>query len=252
MARGYEGAFGRMVNAPYVWLPLCAIFLLGLLRLAAPVPARAPRPAGAGRGLRGLPLLLQPRARSGSRSRSPTRRSSTCSAARSGSASAAADRGCRLASVRCRSSGSRSPPSSCSASASALNVADSNVIDVGYAGVIGADRIADGEPLYGDFPEDNQPGDTYGPVAYYAYVPFEQAAPVDGELGRPAGRPRRRDLLRPGDRGAPLLARTQRLRRGDREAAASASCSPSPGQHAHTRHSRWSRTQTTPLSRSCW
>ena len=32
-----------------------------------------------------------------------------------------------------------------SGSASALNVADSNVIDVGYAGVIGADRIADGD-----------------------------------------------------------------------------------------------------------
>ena len=31
MARGYPGAFGRKVNAPYVWLPLCAIFVLGLL-----------------------------------------------------------------------------------------------------------------------------------------------------------------------------------------------------------------------------
>ena len=31
MARGYPGAFGRMVNAPYIWLPLCAIFVLGLL-----------------------------------------------------------------------------------------------------------------------------------------------------------------------------------------------------------------------------
>ena len=25
------GAFGRKVNAPYVWLPLCAIFFFGLL-----------------------------------------------------------------------------------------------------------------------------------------------------------------------------------------------------------------------------
>ena len=31
MARGYEGAFGRKLNAPYIWLPLCAIFVLGLL-----------------------------------------------------------------------------------------------------------------------------------------------------------------------------------------------------------------------------
>ena len=58
-----------------------------------------------------------------------------------------------------------------------LNVADSNVIDVGYSGVIGADRIADGETLYGNFPDDNHSGDTYGPIAYYAYVPFEQVFP---------------------------------------------------------------------------
>jgi hypothetical protein len=61
-----------------------------------------------------------------------------------------------------------------------LNVLDSNVIDVGYAGVIGADRIADGEQLWGNFPKDNEHGDTYGPVNYVAYVPFEQALPWDG------------------------------------------------------------------------
>ena len=31
MARGYSGAFGHKLNAPYVFLPLCAIFLLGLV-----------------------------------------------------------------------------------------------------------------------------------------------------------------------------------------------------------------------------
>ena len=56
----------------------------------------------------------------------------------------------------------------------ALNVTDSNVIDVGYAGVIGAQRTVAGEPLYGSFPSDNEHGDTYGPVNYEAYVPFEQ------------------------------------------------------------------------------
>jgi hypothetical protein len=61
-----------------------------------------------------------------------------------------------------------------------LNVADSNVIDVGYAGVIGADRLADGHTLWGAFPNDNQHGDTYGPVNYAAYVPFEQALPWSG------------------------------------------------------------------------
>ncbi len=31
MARGYSGAFGHKLNAPYVFLPLCLIFLLGLV-----------------------------------------------------------------------------------------------------------------------------------------------------------------------------------------------------------------------------
>src|SRR6476659_7975675 len=31
MARGYSGAFGHRLNAPYVFLPLCAFFLVGLL-----------------------------------------------------------------------------------------------------------------------------------------------------------------------------------------------------------------------------
>jgi hypothetical protein len=80
-----------------------------------------------------------------------------------------------------------------------LNVRQSNVIDVGYAGVIGADRLAHGVFPYGHFPvEDdlkacgpadsageirdriqtngrcesaNPLGDTYGPVAYAAYLP---------------------------------------------------------------------------------
>ena len=54
------------------------------------------------------------------------------------------------------------------------------MIDVGYAGVIGADRLAHGKPLYGNFPKDNEHGDTYGPVNYEAYVPFEQALPWSG------------------------------------------------------------------------
>jgi hypothetical protein len=72
------------------------------------------------------------------------------------------------------------------------------VIDVGYAGVIGADRIVDGRIPYGTMPTEegkpcgpaasdgeirdriqtngrcesaNPSGDTYGPVAYLAYVP---------------------------------------------------------------------------------
>src|SRR2546430_17624876 len=80
-----------------------------------------------------------------------------------------------------------------------LNVENSNVIDVGYSGVVGAERISSGESPYGNFPvedsrkacgpadEDgeirdrvqtngrcesaNPQGDTYGPVAYEAYLP---------------------------------------------------------------------------------
>src|SRR5262249_19888339 len=80
-----------------------------------------------------------------------------------------------------------------------LNVRDSNVIDVGYSGVIGAERIWNGQSPYDKFPvEDDRPkwglanasgevreriqttgrcesangrGDTYGPVAYEAYLP---------------------------------------------------------------------------------
>jgi hypothetical protein len=61
-----------------------------------------------------------------------------------------------------------------------LNLTASNVIDVGYSGVIGADRLTHGEDLYGSFPDDNRSGDTYGPVTYYSYVPFEQAFPWSG------------------------------------------------------------------------
>jgi glycosyl transferase family 87 len=62
-----------------------------------------------------------------------------------------------------------------------LNLTSSNVIDVGYSGVIGADRITHGEDLYGQFPSDNVSGDTYGPVNYYAYVPFELLFPWSGK-----------------------------------------------------------------------
>ena len=57
------------------------------------------------------------------------------------------------------------------------------MIDVGYAGVIGAERITHGEPIYGEgaFPDDNPTGDTYGPANYYAYVPFEAVLPWSGE-----------------------------------------------------------------------
>ncbi len=88
-----------------------------------------------------------------------------------------------------------------------LNVNASNVIDVGYSGVIGADRLADGTPLYGHFPKDDDHGDTYGPVAYEAYVPFEQALPWSGKWDDLPRRPRRGDRLRPADAALPVPGR---------------------------------------------
>jgi hypothetical protein len=80
-----------------------------------------------------------------------------------------------------------------------LNVERSNVIDVGYSGVIGAERIVNGTAPWGNFPVEhtrkacgprdasgeirnwiqtngrcesaNPEGDTYGPVAYESYIP---------------------------------------------------------------------------------
>jgi hypothetical protein len=59
-----------------------------------------------------------------------------------------------------------------------LNAFDSNVIDVGYAGVLGADRIAHGLTLYG-WNLDWHPN-TYGPITYIAYMPFELIWPNHG------------------------------------------------------------------------
>ena len=60
----------------------------------------------------------------------------------------------------------------------ALNVADSNVIDVGYASVVGADRIVQNEELYTD---NDVHGDAYGPFNYVAYLPFEAVLPWSGK-----------------------------------------------------------------------
>lgn len=64
-----------------------------------------------------------------------------------------------------------------------MNVVDSQVIDIGFANVVGADRIADGEEVYdGHFTPLIDRGDSYAPVSYLSYVPFEQALPWDGGL----------------------------------------------------------------------
>jgi hypothetical protein len=175
MARGSPGAFGRHSNALYVWLPLCLLFiapffnfrrpfsmlhldLLVLLSLSVSLAFFNNAHIYASVPLAYPPLLYLL---------------------------------ARMLALLRRTRGGESPrpgplrllvPAPWLAVGVifllgfrvALNVTDSNVIDVGYAGVIGAQRIAHDEPLYGSFPVDNERGDTYGPVNYEAYVPFEQ------------------------------------------------------------------------------
>jgi hypothetical protein len=181
MARGYPGAFGRHVNALYIWLPLCALFMLPFVNFRRPfsllhldllvllsfsvslaffnhahIYASVPLAYPPLLYLLARMLALLARGRSGPRASHHPR--------------------------------GRPPPLRLLVPTPwlalgvvfllgfriALNVTDSNVIDVGYAGVIGAQRIVDGKSLYGGYPANNEHGDTYGPVNYELYVPFEQ------------------------------------------------------------------------------
>ena len=178
MARGYEGAFGRKLNAPYVWIPLCVLFLLPFVDPRRPfrllhldlliLLAFGVSHLFFNRGEIGVsvplvyPVLLYLLARllwSGMRPRErPQRLIPLVPIAW------LAFGLIFLVTFRV-----------------GLNLTDSNVIDVGYAGVIGADRIADGEGLYGPgFAPDVEHGDTYGPLTYLSYVPFEQLLPWSG------------------------------------------------------------------------
>src|SRR3954469_3475483 len=60
---------------------------------------------------------------------------------------------------------------------------EGKVIDVGLAGVIGADRLFKGDQVYGPDSSSGIPirGDVYGPVNYISYVPFELAFPWSGD-----------------------------------------------------------------------
>jgi hypothetical protein len=176
MARGYSGAFGHKLNAPYVFLPLCLIFLLGLVdwrrrwrvanldllvllgfgvshyffnraNIGVSVPLVYPVLVYLlGRslwiGLRGVGEGLRP-----------------VWPVMWMIVAALFLMGFRVG----------------------LNVADAGAIDVGYAGVVGADRITHGEPIYDNFPDGISSGDTYGPVNYLSYVPFEAIWPWSGE-----------------------------------------------------------------------
>jgi hypothetical protein len=196
MARGREGAFGgKTLNKPYVWLAFCLVFLLGLADLRRPLSLRnldllvlvgfSISLAFFNRGeiFRSVPLAYPPLVYLLARSLWVGLR-------------------------RCESPLRPVWPTWAIAAAAVfllgfrigLNVeTPRGVIDVGFAGVIGADRILEGQAPYGHMPtrgalepcgpkdEDgqvrdriqtngrcesaNEHGDTYGPVSYVAYVP---------------------------------------------------------------------------------
>jgi hypothetical protein len=178
MARGYPGAFGRIVNAPWVWIPMALLFVAPFLR----------------RPWRMLHLdLLVLSAFSASTAFFNAARIDVAVPLLYPLLAYLLARMLWIGLRRRPEPGPAEPlrllvPVTWLAVAVifligfriALNVTSSNVIDVGYAGVIGADRLVDGTPLYGAFPSDNSMGDTYGPVVYLAYVPFEQAMSWSG------------------------------------------------------------------------
>ena len=195
MARGIPGAFGgKQINSVPVWIAFCAIFLLGLGDLRRPFSLRNLDLIALlsfsvslwffdhGLIFTSVPLVYPGLVYLIARS--------------------------VVVGVRGRAAGSAAPVWPVWALAAAtvflggfrigLNLGDSNVIDVGYSGVIGAQRIASAQAPWGHFPVDtgkpcsargrdgtypyqiqangrceapDQNGDTYGPVAYEAYLP---------------------------------------------------------------------------------
>jgi hypothetical protein len=196
MARGYPGAFGgKEINSAAVWLGFCALFFIGLADLRRPLSMRnldllallsfsvSLWYFNRGDIFTSVPLVYPPllyllgrMVWSGWRGRL-------------GTGSVPVWPVWLLAAATVFAAGFRV----------GLNVQSSNVIDVGYSGVVGADRIWHGQSPYGHFPvEDslkacgpsdtdgeirnriqtngrcesaNPQGDTYGPVAYETYLP---------------------------------------------------------------------------------
>jgi hypothetical protein len=195
MARGSPGAFGgRQINSWPIWLGFCVLFLVGLGDLRRPLSVRNVDLLvlvsfsvslwffNRGDIFTAVPLAYPPMAYLLARMVWITWRGGP-------GASRAVWPVWLLAAGAIFLTGFRV----------GLNLQDSNVIDVGYSGVIGAERIVHGEMPYGHMPKEgqlkacgpadidgeirervqtngrcesaNERGDTYGPVAYEAYVP---------------------------------------------------------------------------------
>ena len=195
MARGYSGAFGgKEINSVAIWLGFCVVFLLGLADLRRPLSLRNLDLLvllsfsvslwffNRGELFTSVPLVYPPLLYLLVRM--------VWSVWRGGPGSSRSIWPLwLLAAATVFLTGFRL----------GLNVRDSNVIDVGYSGVIGAHRIVHGESPYGHMPVEgklkacgpkdadgeirervqtnghcesaNERGDTYGPVAYEAYIP---------------------------------------------------------------------------------
>jgi hypothetical protein len=208
MARGISGAFGgKEINSVGIWLAFCIVFLLGLADLRRPLSLRNLDLIvllsfsvslwffNKGEILTSAPLAYPPLLYLLGRM--------TWSVWRGGpSSSRSVWPLWLLAAATVFLTGFRL----------GLNVRGSNVIDVGYAGVIGAHRITHGESPYGHMPVEgnlkacgpkdadgevservqtngrcesaNGQGDTYGPVAYEAYLPAYGVFGWNGRAGK--------------------------------------------------------------------
>ena len=196
MARGYSGAFGgNEINNAGIWLGFCAVFLLGLADFRRPLNVRnldllallsfsvSLLYFNRGDVFTSVPLVYPPLVYL------LVRMVWSAWRGRLATASAPVWPVWALVAATIFLAGFRI----------GLNVSSSNVIDVGYSGVIGGERIAHAQSPYGHFPvEDdlkacgpkdadgeireriqadgrcesaNPQGDTYGPVAYEAYLP---------------------------------------------------------------------------------
>ncbi|HEX6712882.1 MAG TPA: glycosyltransferase 87 family protein [Thermoleophilaceae bacterium] len=189
MARGYPGFFGGKVNALWVWLPLCVLFvapfvdprrplrvlhfdLLAILSLSVSLAF-----FNHGTTAVSVPLVYPPlvyllvRAMPALRGRglSPQGRLVPYASRRLLVAGLIAVLFLRAA-LNVLDVGDRSYVG--------YGTVGSHVVDVGLAGVAGADRIEHGQQL---FTRGGGHLDTYGPLNYLAYVPFELVWPYRGD-----------------------------------------------------------------------
>jgi hypothetical protein len=172
LLRGYSGVLGEKLNAPYVWLPLCLLFLLPFFDPRRPFRLlQFDLLAILGFGISQFfftkgrpdisvplvyPFLLYAAIRLAWAGFRPSRRQGPLIP----SLSWRFLTGLLICFIALRIG---------------FTIFGSSTFDVSAAGVVGADRIEHGQQLY---VFNDVYGDTYGPVNYIAYIPAELAFPV--------------------------------------------------------------------------